>query len=427
MGNVIKAGRALLLAVVAVGGMTVITGCRKAVLKEASEAVPVAVIADLTPDGTFIVSGAGPMDDFEDDRDDRAGNQSGPGCGCGEDGEDPMEYYREYERTHRPWRYDIHDIVNAVIGDSVTHIGKRALDGCIDMRTVTLGKSTVSVGSEAFKECVNLTSVIFLSPVPPALEHDSFDEVDKSAVCLYVPAGSADAYASAKYFADFKCVKTADNLSAATFRTLYKALDTLPVAVDTLTDARDDKTYKTAKMPDGAIWMVENINYDTADGIGSWCYEDSVSYCGEYGRLYDWNTATAVCPAGYHLPSRQEWENLVNAAGGARLAGKRLKARSGWSRNGSYGGNGKDNYGFSALPGGHRIGKKHFFNITGSASWWTTEETADGKGAFYRTMGYSDYTADENYDEKNNGNYVRCVKDAATSPVSRPAKDGAEL
>jgi uncharacterized protein (TIGR02145 family) len=33
---------------------------------------------------------------------------------------------------------------------------------------------------------------------------------------------------------------------------------------------------------------------------------------------------------GYRLPTNEDWDNLVNYAGGASVAGKKLKAKSGW-------------------------------------------------------------------------------------------------
>jgi uncharacterized protein (TIGR02145 family) len=115
----------------------------------------------------------------------------------------------------------------------------------------------------------------------------------------------------------------------------------------TFTDTRDNKTYRAVKMPDKKTGMAENLNYTPPTGK-SMCYENNNSNCDKYGRLYDWNTAKTICPAGWHLPSRQEWDNLIKAAGGLSIAGKKLKARSGWDDNG----NGTDDYGFSALPGG---------------------------------------------------------------------------
>lgn len=84
-----------------------------------------------------------------------------------------------------------------------------------------------------------------------------------------------------------------------------------------LTDSRDGKTYKTAaigKFGSRKRWMAENLNYEAPGG--SWCYGGDASHCDKYGRLYDWETARKVCPAGYHLPSRKEWRELAAAVEG---------------------------------------------------------------------------------------------------------------
>jgi len=60
-----------------------------------------------------------------------------------------------------------------------------------------------------------------------------------------------------------------------------------------------------------------------------------------------------ICPTGWHIPNNAEWQELVNLAGGNNeTGGKKLKATSGWDDNGKKSGNGTDDYGFSALPGG---------------------------------------------------------------------------
>jgi uncharacterized protein (TIGR02145 family) len=169
----------------------------------------------------------------------------------------------------------------------------------------------------------------------------------------------------------------------------------------TFTDARDGKTYKTVKIGNQK-WMAQNLNYKTGN---SWCYDGDDSKCNQYGRLYDWNTAKSACPSGWHLPSQAEWKELEAVASGSD-AGKKLKAASGWNNNG----NGTDEYGFSALPGGNRITDGLFLNAGLSGNWWTATASGSG-GAYYRYMGYRNGYVVEDYSDVGSGFSVRCVGD----------------
>ena len=174
----------------------------------------------------------------------------------------------------------------------------------------------------------------------------------------------------------------------------------------TFTDSRDGQKYKTVKIG-GQTWTAENMNVKTGT---SWCYDDDESNCKKYGRLYDWETAKTVCPEGWHLPSRQEWNNLVKAAGGDRKAGKKLKAGSGWNNYNKKSGNGTDNFGFSALPGGGRGFDGNFGYAGDIGFWWTATELSDGN-ACSRGMGYDDDYVYEISIVKSVGFSARCVAD----------------
>jgi len=200
-------------------------------------------------------------------------------------------------------------------------------------------------------------------------------------------------------------------------------VDPSTVTKGTFTD--NNITYNTVKIG-SQTWMAENLKHKMADSTGSWCYgqggsaddkngnhrklspDEIDAYCGEYGRLYNWETAKTACPSGWHLPSRGEWDKLMTAVGGPSTDGKKLKARSGWNDNG----NGTNDYGFSALPGGLRDSYGGFGSAGNYGVWWTATEYRDNN-AYYRRMGYDGddvYESFYYYYGKASGYSVRCVK-----------------
>jgi uncharacterized protein (TIGR02145 family) len=168
----------------------------------------------------------------------------------------------------------------------------------------------------------------------------------------------------------------------------------------TFTDSRDGREYGTTKIGE-QVWMAENLSFDTA---GSWCFEDDPVNCEVYGRLYTWESAKTGCPAGWHLPSDAEWNQLINYLGAE--AGKKLKSTSGWEEEG----NGTDKSGFSALPGGSRNHFGHYTSLGKYTYWWGATE-ADAEGAWYRSLNYAKNDVARFSGKKKAAFYVRCIKD----------------
>jgi uncharacterized protein (TIGR02145 family) len=172
-------------------------------------------------------------------------------------------------------------------------------------------------------------------------------------------------------------------------------------------DSRDNQPYKVIKVGT-QVWLGENLKYAAT---GSVCYDNNQSYCAIYGRLYDWNTAkNAACPAGFHLPSDSEWDILVNFAGGEITAGKKLKAKSGWSDNGNYNGNSTDDYGFAALPGGGGPWIGGFNGAGDYGNWWSATES-NAESANSLGMYYGDEVVYWGSAVRTTLFSVRCVKD----------------
>jgi len=190
-------------------------------------------------------------------------------------------------------------------------------------------------------------------------------------------------------------------------------------------DYRDQKMYATVQIGD-QCWMKENLNYETGT---SWCYYNSEAYCNVYGRLYDWNTimngapgtntvpsgVQGICPEGWHIPSDGGWCILNQYADASFVCdttgyngtdgGYKLKSTSGWSS----GGNGSDEYGFTALPGGS-MGIYHFDDLYLFAYFWTATEDYPGYAWLYK-INYGLPTVGRYFSAKNRGYSVRCVKD----------------
>jgi uncharacterized protein (TIGR02145 family) len=181
------------------------------------------------------------------------------------------------------------------------------------------------------------------------------------------------------------------------------------------------QNFKTVKIG-SQTWMAENLNIKTGN---SWCYDNDESNKKKYGRLYDWNTAKTACPSGWHLPSEEDWLNLINYAGGRAVAGKKLKSKSGWegrvdiypdepsdkpSGTAFVTSNGTDDYGFSAKPG----------DITPYGLWWSAHESSDVY-ATYWAMGYNFRDGvDEGSALKNEKRSVRCIQTATAPKTATP-------
>ncbi|MCB2195760.1 MAG: PKD domain-containing protein [Bacteroidetes bacterium] len=171
-----------------------------------------------------------------------------------------------------------------------------------------------------------------------------------------------------------------------------------------LQDTRDGKIYKTVKIGN-QWWMAENLNYETE---GSTAYRWSEENANVYGLLYNYAAAINACPDGWHLPSRKEYETLINYIGDE--PGNALKSDTTLWQNYLKNTNGS---GFSALPGGEC--PSSFQGIGELTSFWTsTIESFQHpvhfslfyNNKYYQFSYYVDVYEDSEYFEY----YIRCVK-----------------
>jgi uncharacterized protein (TIGR02145 family) len=181
----------------------------------------------------------------------------------------------------------------------------------------------------------------------------------------------------------------------------------------TVTDI-DGNVYQTVRIGD-QWWMAENLkvtHYRNGDVIpnvtdnSEWSglstgayasYDNADSNIATYGLLYNWyavDDSRNIAPAGWHVPTDEEWKELEMYLGMSQSEsddnswrgtneGSKLKATSGWYS----GGNGTNESGFSAIPGGYRYYYDGaFYSVGIFGLWWSSTES--GSHAWYRALGY---------------------------------------
>lgn len=228
----------------------------------------------------------------------------------------------------------------------------------------------------------------------------------------------------------------ADTLTAAELKLYFSSHDMGPLKVfmnkcnclSTVTDI-DGNIYHTVKIGN-QVWLAENLKvtrYRNGDLIGTtvpatlitfyesspkyqWAYNGDESKVAEYGRLYTWYAATDsrnICPVGFHLPSDDEWTQLITYLGGESVAGGKLKeiGTSHW-RSPNTGATNETC--FTAVPSGSRYNYGTF--ETGTCCFWSATES-DATNAWYRYMNYFYSNVYKNGFNKGTGFPVRCLRD----------------
>lgn len=178
---------------------------------------------------------------------------------------------------------------------------------------------------------------------------------------------------------------------------------------ESFTDSRDGQSYGVVKIGE-QTWMAANLNFETAD---SFCPEGDSRNCKCLGRLYSWAEASSVCPEGWRLPTKADFEKLIaemlkgGVASSKGDAGAALKAKDGWFKKG----NGSDVLGFKALPAGFRGADGKFDGIGGYAYFWSATEDDEFPEslAYYLFLSFSSDVASLNAFAKEDYRSVRCI------------------
>lgn len=167
------------------------------------------------------------------------------------------------------------------------------------------------------------------------------------------------------------------------------------------TDKRDGNVYRTISV-NGVTWMAENLKLKVQEG--SFYFDNDYNNTSGYGVLYAWRTAKTICPAGWHLPSGNEFQNLVN----------HFEQKDTWLRKGS------DPSSFGIQLGGMQDYEGTFSEMDESGYYWTSTEYDKNNAEYFSYLLINEIPvidisrqediADIHGTEKTNHYSVRCVK-----------------
>jgi uncharacterized protein (TIGR02145 family) len=191
----------------------------------------------------------------------------------------------------------------------------------------------------------------------------------------------------------------------------------------------EGQTYNTVKIGD-QCWLKENLNIGTRiDGsqnqtnnssIEKYCYNNWESNCSIYGGLYQWNEmmqystvpgTQGICPAGWHIPTQEDWNSLINYLGDASVAGGKMK-ETGFTHWLPPNSGATNEVGFTALGGGDRGNYSgnpfEFINYFGT--WWSSTQSYFGYPFGYKLESQWDFVYGSDMTSFQ-GNSVRCIRD----------------
>ena len=153
-------------------------------------------------------------------------------------------------------------------------------------------------------------------------------------------------------------------------------------------------------------WMTTNFRALRTSGgeplQGVFAYGDDITHVATHGRLYTWPAAMKAAPAGWHLPTREEWEALISLHGGASVAGGALKATLGglWAAPNAGASNSS---GFAAVGGGFRGGDGLYYDLGHHGDYWGTTGNRQEPYAVYMYNTGASVVSDSSPDDKTSG------------------------
>lgn len=170
-----------------------------------------------------------------------------------------------------------------------------------------------------------------------------------------------------------------------------------PRAENTFVDPRDGQVYRTVKLR-GLTWMAENLSFEVENSMP---FKNNFLYASRFGRLYTWEAAKLACPEGWRLPTKGEYEALIES----------YKQKGEPTEKTAYtalieGGES----GFNALLSGYFDEEGGFHELEKYGHYWTSDEKSK-QTAWYCRFGHYSRKMGFGNKSKLGGRSVRCVRE----------------
>lgn len=176
---------------------------------------------------------------------------------------------------------------------------------------------------------------------------------------------------------------------------------------DAISTSLNDAEWSSTREGAYAIYPHDSIDGHSSD-------EDVLK---TYGALYNWfavDDPRGLCPAGWSVPSDDDWTILMEYLGGEYIAGRQLKATGNLEEGDGLwyppNAGATNETGFSAIPGGGRYRDGHYSLIGSYGSWWSSSESSSAHSWSY--LMFRNFDSLERYQyHKPSGFSVRCFRD----------------
>lgn len=198
-----------------------------------------------------------------------------------------------------------------------------------------------------------------------------------------------------------------------------------------------DKSYEATVKIGSQFWKTHNLDvvtFSNGDTIPeaktkeewinagdsakpAWCYYNNDPKNGkDYGKLYNWyviHDPRGIAPKGFHVPTADDWEVLIENLGGDSLAGKKMRMLVLWqwpkegletSITGSSG--------FAARPGGMRSNEGEFIGLSQNAYFFGFNQDLADADEWGCMLSYDhSYFVRSLHNAGGHGFSIRCVRD----------------